>query len=49
MPDVFLLSVAVALMKFGTFGTIIPGPGITAFAAVVVLTLHPRPLRFCPA
>ena len=39
MLDVFLLAVAVALVKFGTFGTIIPGPGITAFAAVVVLTL----------
>jgi len=39
MLDVFLLAVAVALVKFGRFGTIIPGPGITAFAAVVVLTL----------
>jgi len=39
MLDVFLLAVAVALIKFGTFGTIIPGPGLTAFAGVVVLTL----------
>jgi paraquat-inducible protein A len=39
MLDVFLLAVAVALVKFGAFGTIIPGPGITAFASVVVLTL----------
>lgn len=39
MLDVYLLAVAVALIKFGSFGTIIPGPGITAFACVVVLTL----------
>jgi paraquat-inducible protein A len=39
MLDVFLLAVAVALVKFGAFGTIIPGPGITAFAMVVVLTI----------
>jgi paraquat-inducible protein A len=39
MLDVFLLAIAVALVKFGAFGTIIPGPGITAFALVVVLTL----------
>ena len=39
MLDVFLLSVIVALIRFGRFATIIPGPGIFAFASVVVLTL----------
>jgi paraquat-inducible protein A len=39
MLDVFLLAVAVALVKFGTFGAITPGPGVTAFTGVVVLTL----------
>jgi paraquat-inducible protein A len=39
MLDVFLMAVAVALVKFGAFGSITPGPGLTAFTAVVVLTL----------
>lgn len=39
MLDVFLVAVAVALVRFGDFATVIPGPGIFAFAAVVVLTL----------
>ncbi len=39
MLDVFLLAVAVALVKFASFGTVIPGPGITAFALVLVLTI----------
>lgn len=39
MLDVFLLSILVALVKLGSFATITPGPGIIAFAAVVVLTL----------
>jgi paraquat-inducible protein A len=39
MLDVFLLAIAVALIKFGKFGHVIAGPGIIWFAAVVVLTL----------
>ena len=39
MLDVFLLAIAVALIKFGQFGHVSPGPGIIWFAAVVVLTL----------
>jgi paraquat-inducible protein A len=39
MLDVFLLSVLVALIRFGRFATVIPGPGILAFTSVVVLTL----------
>jgi paraquat-inducible protein A len=39
MLDVFLLSILVALIRFGRFATVIPGPGIFAFASVVVLTL----------
>jgi paraquat-inducible protein A len=39
MLDVFLLSVLVALVKLGNFATIVPGPGLFAFSAVVVLTI----------
>ncbi len=39
MLDVFLLSVIVALIRFGRFATVIPGPGIFAFASVVILTI----------
>lgn len=39
MLDVFLLAIMVAIIRFGKFATVIPGPGITAFTAVVVLTL----------
>jgi len=39
MLDVFLLSVIVALIRFGRFATVIPGPGIVAFTAVVCLTI----------
>jgi paraquat-inducible protein A len=39
MLDVFLLAVAVALIKFGKFGRVAAGPGIIAFTAVVVLTI----------
>jgi paraquat-inducible protein A len=39
MLDVFLLAIMVALIRFGKFATIIPGPGIVVFASVVVLTL----------
>jgi paraquat-inducible protein A len=39
MLDVFLLSVLVALLRFGQFATVIPGAGVIAFASVVVLTI----------
>jgi paraquat-inducible protein A len=39
MLDVFLLSILVALLRFGRFATVIPGPGVYAFTAVVILTL----------
>lgn len=37
--DVFLLAVLVALVKLDRLATILPGPGLVAFTAVVVLTL----------
>jgi paraquat-inducible protein A len=39
MLDVFLLAVLVALVKLRTLATILPGPGLAAFCAVVVLTI----------
>lgn len=39
MLDVFLLAVLVALVKLGTLATILPGPGLIAFACVVVCTM----------
>ena len=39
MLDVFLLAVLVALVKLGTWATVLPGPGLIAFGAVVVLTM----------
>lgn len=39
MLDVFLLAVLVALVKLGSWATVIPGPGLVAFTAVVVLTM----------
>jgi paraquat-inducible protein A len=39
MLDVFLLSILVALIRFGRFATVIPGAGVFAFASVVVLTI----------
>jgi paraquat-inducible protein A len=39
MLDVFLLSVLVALVKLKQFATVLPGPGLLAFTAVVVLTI----------
>ena len=38
MLDVFLLAVLVALVKLGELATILPGPGLLAFTAVVALT-----------
>jgi len=39
MLDVFMVSILVALVKLGLFAEVDPGPGITAFAAVVVITI----------
>ena len=39
MLDVFLLAVMVGVIRFGRFATVVPGPGIMAFASVVVLTM----------
>ena len=39
MLDVFLLSVLVALVKLEQLATVLPGPGILAFTAVVVFTI----------
>jgi len=39
MLDVFLLAVLVALVKLGDFATMMPGPGLLAFACMVVLTM----------
>lgn len=39
MLDVFLLAVLVALVKLDQMATVLPGPGLAAFTAVVVLTI----------
>jgi len=39
MLDVFLLAVLVGLVKLEEIATILPGPGLLAFTAVVVLTI----------
>jgi paraquat-inducible protein A len=39
MLDVFLLAVLVALVKLGSIGRVIPGPGLLAFCLVVVFTI----------
>jgi paraquat-inducible protein A len=39
MLDVFLLAVLVAIVKLEQMATVLPGPGIIAFTAVVVLTI----------
>jgi len=39
MLDVFLLAILVALVKLGDLATVLPGPGLVAFTAVVVLTI----------
>lgn len=39
MLDVFLLAVLVALVKLQQLATILPGPGLLAFTAMVVLTI----------
>ncbi|NTZ86907.1 PqiA/YebS family transporter subunit [Burkholderia metallica] len=39
MLDVFVVALTIALVHFGTFADITPGPGALAFGAVVVLTM----------
>jgi paraquat-inducible protein A len=39
MLDVFLLAVLVSLVKLKQIATVLPGPGLLAFTAVVVLTI----------
>lgn len=39
MIDVFMVSLLVALVQFGSLTSIAPGQGATAFAAVVILTM----------
>ena len=39
MLDVFLLAVLVALVKLSSWAKVIPGPGLLAFTAMVVLTM----------
>jgi len=39
MLDVFLLAILVALVKLNDLATVVPGPGLAPFAAMVVLTM----------
>jgi paraquat-inducible protein A len=39
MIDVFMISLLVALLQFGTLISVHPGPGAIAFAGVVILTM----------
>jgi paraquat-inducible protein A len=39
MLDVFMLAILVSLAKLGRIATVTPGPGLLAFASVVVLTI----------
>jgi paraquat-inducible protein A len=39
MLDVFVITLTVALVRFGSLAVITPGPGALAFACVVVLTM----------
>lgn len=39
MLDVFLLAILVALVKLDQMATVLPGPGLLAFTAVVVFTI----------
>jgi paraquat-inducible protein A len=39
MLDVFLLAILVALVRLGALATVTPGPGLGAFAGVVVFTM----------
>jgi len=39
MVDIFVVSILVALVQFGAYMTVTPGPGALAFGGVVVLTM----------
>ena len=39
MVDIFVVSILVALVQFGAYMNVTPGPGALAFAGVVVLTM----------
>jgi paraquat-inducible protein A len=39
MIDVFMISILIALMRFGQFASVQAGPGAVCFASVVVLTI----------
>ena len=39
MVDIYVVALMVALVELGSLATIVPGPGATAFAGVVVITL----------
>jgi paraquat-inducible protein A len=39
MLDVFVVTLTVALVRFGSLAVITPGPGALAFGCVVVLTM----------
>jgi paraquat-inducible protein A len=39
MLDVFVLAMLVSLVKLQKLATIVPGPGLLAFALVVVMTI----------
>lgn len=39
MLDVFLLAVLVSIVKLEQLATVLPGPGLAAFASVVILTI----------
>ncbi|MEI6653479.1 MAG: paraquat-inducible protein A [Verrucomicrobiota bacterium] len=39
MVDIFVVAILVALVQFGAYMTVTPGPGALAFAGVVVLTM----------
>jgi len=39
MLDVFLLAVLIALVRLNTWAKVLPGPGLLAFTAMVVLTM----------
>ncbi len=39
MLDVFLMAILVALVKLGQVATVLPGPGLLAFTAVVVFSI----------
>jgi paraquat-inducible protein A len=39
MIDVFMISILTAMVQAGTLATVVPGPGVLCFCAVVILTM----------